>query len=329
MGTQAPFHLAAGVPFSSIISTAFVTIMLLLILKSSHVADVRNFVLSQENIAAQRKLIELNIEFSDRLKAFIPKVIADRIEALVTQKRVSVLQAAVDVLKPRKAEVSCLFSDIRGFTKGSRDLDAFINRSVLPEMKACSNVVEEFGGIPRKIGDLIFAYFDDEDRAKNVGRCLMAAIDISRVNQELNSRGSRNEIRRYILVSTGEAIVGNLGGLDSSIEITALGPPVNFLSRLDELTKNPYLGSQLVPGDVLVCGRTISTLEQYDVHLELDAIDLVGSGLTVRDFPDVQTVFRLRNSARAYETLQAWQHQSNNVDVVASGESSNGLRYAG
>jgi class 3 adenylate cyclase len=320
MASQAPYLLEAGVPLSSIVSTAFVTIILVLILKSSYAADIRNFVLSQENIAAQKKLIELNIEFSDRLKAFIPKVIADRIETLVTQKQTSVLQAAVEVLRPRRTKVACLFSDIRGFTKDAKQLDAFIGQSVFPEMKACSNAVEEYGGIPRKIGDLIFAYFDAGDSSQNVIRCLLSGIAISRMNHELNSRGAGSEIRRYILVSTGEAIVGNLGGLDSSVEITALGPPVNFLSRLDELTKSPYLRSRLVPGDVLVCANTLESLKQSGIEIDVDSIDLLDEGLVVRDFPEVTTIYRLQEPTRTYEILHSRYDQSSNKSAATSGE---------
>ena len=316
MTSQSSFLLEAEVPLSSIVSAGFVTIVLLMILKASSVADVRNFVLNQENIAAQKKIIELNIEFSDRLRAFIPRAIAERIESLVTQRRLSVLQAAVEVLKPRKTEVACLFSDIRGFTKGSRQLDAFVDKSVFPEMKACSNVVEGFGGIPRKIGDLIFAYFDHQAISKNVVRCLLSGIDIARVNHELNSRGTQNAIRRYILISTGEAVVGNLGGLDSSIEITALGPPVNYLSRLDELTKNPYLRDQLTPGDILICSNTKDRLAEAGILLHWQRIALKAGGLEMRDFPEVDEIYKLNESDTAYEILQTWYQQTGETDAA-------------
>lgn len=303
MATQAPFLIEAGVPVSSIVSTGFFTLLVLLILRSSHVADVRNFVLNQENIAAQKKIIELNIEFADRLRAFIPKVIASRLENYVKENRLSVIQAAVEVLKPRRAEVACLFSDIRGYTKGSKDLDRFVDKSVLPEMKACSNAVEQFAGIPRKIGDLIFAYFDDQDVETNVIRCLLAGLEISQINRDLNETINQSEIRRYILIASGDAIVGNLGGLDSSIEITALGPPVNFLSRLDELTKRPELGGRLEAGDILICANTAKVLQSTAVDLELEEFELSKLNLQVRDFPEESRIYRVQSSSDNYRRL--------------------------
>lgn len=303
IATQAPFLIEAGVPLSSIVSTGFITLFVLLILRSSHVADVRNFVLNQENVAAQKKIIELNIEFTDRLRAFIPRVIANRLETYVKENRLSVIQAAVEVLKPRQTEVACLFSDIRGYTQGSKDLDRFVDKSVLPEMKACSNAVEQFFGIPRKIGDLIFAYFDDRDVQTNVVRCLLAGIEISRINRDLNETLNESEIRRYILIASGEAVVGNLGGLDSSIEITALGPPVNFLSRLDELTKHPALGSQLRAGDILICSNTARILRGTDVDVDLEEFDISKLEIQVRDFPEASRIYRVRSSSDNHERL--------------------------
>ena len=299
-----------------------------MVLKASHVADVRNFVLNQENIAAQKKIIELNIEFSDRLRAFIPKVIADRLETHVKRNRLTVIQAAVEVLKPRHAEVACLFSDIRGYTQGSKDLERFVDKSVLPEMKACSNAVEQFLGIPRKVGDLIFAYFDDTDVRTNVLRCLLAGIEISRINKDLNQTTAESEIRRYILISSGTAVVGNLGGLDSSIEITALGPPVNFLSRLDELTKHQRLASLLSAGDILVCSNTARVLADTGVRINLEEIDIGELDLRIRDFPEVTRIHRLPKSEDVRERLIA-QYRKTQPSIELETSNDNDIRLAG
>ncbi len=325
--TQSPFLIESGVPFSSLVSTAFTTLVIILILRSSYVTDIRNFALNQENIAAQKKIIELNIEFADRIRAFIPRVIAERLEQLVEDSRFTVIQAAVEVLRPRKLEVSCLFSDIRGYTKGSRDLDQFIDKSVLPEMKACSNTVERFFGIPRKVGDLIFAYFDDTSTINNVTRCVMSGIEMSRLNQDLNATLTSAEIRRYILIATGEAVVGNLGGLDSSIEITALGPPVNFLSRLDDLTKQQELAERIEIGDILLCARTREVLINQDPTLKIEHIDLKKLGIEVRDFQDVRAIYRLKNNNETYQKLSAIYESTVTTSIGA--KSSNEFRLAG
>lgn len=292
IATQTPVLLSAGVPVSDISSGTIVTLGMILVVRSSYLSEVRNFILNEENISAQKKIIELNADFAERIGAFIPRVIANRLQNHVNQDGKTILEASVDVLQARKQDVACLFSDIRGFTQGSRDLDQFISRSVMPEVKACSDTVEKHNGIPRKVGDLIFAYFDGDAIRDNLLQAITAGIEIARANKDINATSSEVDIRRYILISSGEAIVGNLGGLDSSIEITALGSPVNFLSRLDDLTKSPELAERLKSGDIIVCERSAKLLK--DSNLKFTEVDLVALGLVVRDFPEVKFVYTLK-----------------------------------
>lgn len=320
MSTQAPLLIASGVPASSFVSTAFVTLFVILVLRTAHIDEIKNFVLNQENISAQKQIIELNIEFADRLRAFIPRVIAKRLEDYINQNRLTVLQAAVEVLKARRTKVACLFSDIRGFTEASKDLDSFVDRSVLPEMKACSDKVEDHQGIPRKVGDLIFAYFDDESESKNILRAVAAGMDISRLNHDMNATFTESTIQRYILISSGEAIVGNLGGLDSSIEITALGPPVNFLSRLDDLTKHPAMVKLLTPGDLVVCENTHSLLRELGIALEYQRIDLDKLDVSIRDFPEARTLYRIEPNDHNYDQLNKAYHCATPISAATNNQ---------
>ena len=305
MLTQTPFLLEASVPLSSIVSSAIFTLLVVGVIRSAHIAEIRNFVLNQENVLAQKQIIELNIEFADRLRAFIPKIIARRLEEYVNRSRLTILQAAVEVLRPRETQVACLFSDIRGYTQGSKDLQAFVHNSVLPEVKACSDLVEDNHGIPRKVGDLIFAYFDNEEINRNILNSMMAAMGIARLNEDMNSTLVETQIRRYILLSSGEAIVGNLGGLDSSIEITALGSPVNFLSRLDDLTKEPAISELLNPGDIIACENTVVSLKNLGLNLDTTEIDVHALGLKIRDFPETRHVYRIQPTDRNFEKVHS------------------------
>lgn len=153
--------------------------------------------------------------------------------------------------------------------------------------------MEEQGGIPRKIGDLIFAYFDSEDNRYNILGCVGSALAISRINEAMNATAASVEIRRYVLVAHGDAVVGNLGGFDSSIEITALGSPVNLLSRMDEATKAPSLGVLLKSGDVVLAPAIFEELTAVVKGLECLEIELGGIGVAIRDFPEVQRIFIL------------------------------------
>lgn len=302
-----PTLLAASLPINDVISGTIVTLGMISVIRSSYLSDIQNFILNQKDMENQRRILELNSEFMHRLKAFIPSVIATRLEKAIEERGQSVLEASVNVLDAQQRDVACLFSDIRGFTQGSKDLESFISRSVIPEVKLCSDSVEKFYGIPRKVGDLIFAYFDDESVRLNLFRALAAGLEISRHNHDLNATYSDANISRYVLISCGPAVVGNLGGMNSSVEITALGSPVNLLSRIDELTKNPVFAMHLSPGDILLCERSKSLIDEIlagsEFRFSTDEIDLKAIGLKIRDFPEVTSVYRAEASDKNYDSI--------------------------
>ncbi|MFX3657968.1 MAG: adenylate/guanylate cyclase domain-containing protein [bacterium] len=306
---QWPALMRAGLAVPEVVSASGVTLLALVVLRGAYLADVRYFLLNQQNIDAQRRNIELNIEFTDRIKSFIPGQIANRLERYLKYRGTSVVSAIYEVLRPRKLEIACLFSDIRGFTEGSKDLDAFISESVLPNLKACTDAVEINGGIPRKIGDLMFAYFDYPSVHLNLLRAILSGLEIARINSDLNvtnANSGHSEIERFILISVGEAIVGNIGGFDSSVEITALGSPVNFLSRLDEATKHPELRKRLESSDLLLCDRSLSLLKEMGVYPTVVSLDLEDLGVSIRNFPDTTVVHAMRPSERNRDLIRTF-----------------------
>ena len=294
----------AGVPFYQLASATAVCAIVIFVVRTSSISDIRNFVLTQERDESRREIIKLGKEYEGRLRSFIPRVIYERLEYLVDEKKMSILEATVEVLRPRKQTVACLWSDIRGFTQDSENIDDFLSESVVPEVKACSDAVETHRGIPRKIGDLIFAYFDEANEHLNLARAVQAGIRISELNADLNATFSTIQVKRYILISTGEALIGNVGGLNSGVEITALGPPVNFLARLDEATKDPALSKHLSAGDIIMCPNSASALVPLGFCSEIKRIDIRAEGIEIRDFPDVKDVFVLHPTQRLNDIIQ-------------------------
>ena len=145
--------------------------------------------------------------------------------------------------------------------------------------------------------------FDEPDSTLNLLSALSAGIDISQINKFQNEASSGAVIERYILISTGEAIVGNIGGFDSSVEITALGSPVNFLSRVDELTKHPHVKQLLSSGDLVLCESTRNKLVTRGIDLDMTMIDLTELNLSIRNFNDERALFSLSPSDENIETI--------------------------
>jgi class 3 adenylate cyclase len=282
----------AGIVLEYTVSATIVTMLFAVIIQRSALSAVRGFILAEENLAQQTRIAEISGEFSARIQSFIPRVIASRMSEHLNNG-MSVVEASIEALKAKKKSVACLFTDIRGFTQGSKELDEFIIESVMPEVTACSNAIEDLSGIPRKIGDLIFAYFDDDSMHLNVLRALCAGIEVSKLNETMNLSSSQKPINRYILISAGEAMVGNFGGLDSSVEITALGTPVNFLSRVDDLTKSPEVAEGLQSGDLIVSETAKNLVDELGLSVPFELIDLDARAVSIRDFPEVKRLFKL------------------------------------
>jgi adenylate cyclase len=140
-------------------------------------------------------------------------------------------------------EMTVLFSDIRGFTSLSENLD--------PE-QLCDLINEIFTGLTREIqatrgtidkymGDAVMAFWgaplNDEAHALHsiaAGLSMVQAIEV--LNQSFVQRG-RSEIRIGVGINTGKMSVGNMGS-EFRMAYTVMGDAVNLASRLEGLTKS-------------------------------------------------------------------------------------------
>jgi class 3 adenylate cyclase len=287
-----PTLIESGQSSAMVFSGSFFSVACVVLLRMNYLADLNFFILSQKSIEQQKRIIEINMEFTNQIKAFLPDQISKRMTVAITKQRLNVIEAVDEILRPRKLDVACLFSDIRNFTKSANDLDGFVSRSMVPNVREATQAVEEFAGIPRKVGDLLFAYFDDTNKQINLANALSAAARINRINEELNAGlEERLRIKRYILISSGQAFVGNLSGYQSAIEITAIGRPVNLLSRIDELTKTPALNGFLQAGSIIMDPETMSCLSEWFEELRFEKIDLKRLDVRIRSFEDIDSLY--------------------------------------
>jgi class 3 adenylate cyclase len=127
-------------------------------------------------------------------------------------------------------------------------------------------------------------------------------------------------VRRYILISSGLAIVGNVGGVNSGVEITALGSPVNFLSRLDDATKAPGLAEKLEQGDILLCKQSAEILASALPSLPMQRVCLSKHNVQIRDFTEVDTIFILKPTDENFATLAPLVDADDELAKVVHGD---------
>src|ERR1700691_5089734 len=152
-------------------------------------------------------------------------------------------------VKPRKTEVTVLFSDIRGFTTISETLDAQtlagLLNGYLTEMTRI--IFRHQGTLDKYIGDAVMAIwgapFDEPGHAQ---RCCLSAVSmlarLAELQAQWRAQGSP-VLEIGIGINTGIASVGNMG---SSLRYgyTALGDAVNLSARLEGLNKE--YGTQIL-----------------------------------------------------------------------------------
>ena len=139
-------------------------------------------------------------------------------------------------------ELSVLFSDIRGFTGISEQMQpdvlvASLNRyfSVMVEL-----IMDRKGVIDKYIGDAIMAFFgapvSHEDDALSSVQAGMAMVDALGTFNEEQRRKGLPEFNIGVGINYGVVTVGNIG-TDRKMDYTVIGDMVNVASRLEGLTK--------------------------------------------------------------------------------------------
>ena len=180
-----------------------------------------------------------------------------------------------DRVKPRKTEVSVLFSDIRGFTTISETLDAQtladLLNGYLTEMTRI--IFRHQGTLDKYIGDAVMAIwgapFDEPNHAE---RCCLSAVNmLARLGElQIQWRAQQSPVLEIgIGINTGIASVGSMG---SSLRYayTAMGDTVNLAARLEGLNKE--YGTQ-----ILISEFTRSEIHNGELVLrEIDFIRVKG-----------------------------------------------------
>ncbi len=153
-----------------------------------------------------------------------------------------------------KRQITVIFTDILGFTTISESLQPQSLVALLNEyFEAMGRVIVQNGGIVDKYeGDALMAFFEDKPGQKEQGpagqaeRAAKAALEMRAELPKLNAKWKTDpplpggekkpEIDFRVGISTGEALVGNIG-FSQHIQYTVIGDIVNLGSRLEGANK--------------------------------------------------------------------------------------------
>jgi len=142
----------------------------------------------------------------------------------------------------KRANVTVLFADIRGFTSMSEKLTAEEVSVILNDyFTEIEPVITKYNGVINKfIGDAVLAIFgepiQDKNHAVNAVKCANEMLNIVADLQQKWMAEGKPKIEIGIGINTGEAFVGNIGS-EKRLEYTVIGDMVNLASRIESYNK--------------------------------------------------------------------------------------------
>jgi adenylate cyclase len=177
-------------------------------------------------------------------------------------------------MKPKTAELTILFSDIRGFTGISESLAPEALREYINEYLTEMSMIirsRHRGTLDKYIGDAIMAFWgaplDDPQHARNA---VLAALDMQKrvqpINETFAARGWP-PLAIGVGVNSGTVRVGDMGSRIRRA-YTAMGDAVNVASRLEGRTKAYGVG--------ILVGEATRSRVQDVVFREIDRIKVKG-----------------------------------------------------
>ncbi len=155
----------------------------------------------------------------------------------------NVVQNIDDIkLGGKRANVTVLFADIRGFTSMSEKMTAEEVSVILNEyFTEIEPIITKYNGVINKfIGDAVMAIFgepiQDINHPQNAVKCAYEMLKtVERLQDKWIFEG-KPKIEIGIGINTGEAFVGNIGS-EKRLEYTVIGDTVNLASRIESYNK--------------------------------------------------------------------------------------------
>ena len=183
-----------------------------------------------------------------------------------------------------------MFSDIRNYTKMSReaeahDIAAFLNDNYFSPM---AEIIHQHNGtMDKHIGDSIMAVFGAPVlHADDAAHAIQAAVDMQKKAVEINmalDAGCGFRLNIGIGISTGKVFSGILGSIRKR-EFTSIGMAVNMASRLQRLART---------GEILICS---STREKVFAAIRSFAQTEALPPVTIKGIEGPTIVYRVTNS---------------------------------
>ncbi|QLE56675.1 GAF domain-containing protein [Nostoc sp. TCL26-01] len=201
-----------------------------------------------------------------------------------------------------RKEVSILFSDIRGYTTLTENLEAEEVVSMLNEYfeSMVEAVFKHKGTLDKYIGDAIMAVFGSPlPLEEHAWMAVQTSIEMRHRLHEFNQRrhaANKPRINIGIGINSDTVISGNIGS-SKRMEFTAIGDGVNLGSRLESVSKQYGC-------DIILSENTFKPCQEHIWARELDYIRVKGKNVPV----SIYELIGVRSEPINSEKLQVIEH---------------------
>lgn len=174
----------------------------------------------------------------------------------------------------KKAEITVMFADIRGFTSISETHSAEEVSGLLNEyFTEIEPVIAKYNGVINKfIGDAVLVIFgepvQDKDHAKKAVKCAYELTNKVKQIQERWVYEGKPKIDIGIGINTGDAFVGNVG-TQNRFEYTVIGDTVNIASRIEGYNR-------IYKTHLLISQNTYNKLSHIVDVIKIREVDIKG-----------------------------------------------------
>ncbi|HEX5842423.1 MAG TPA: adenylate/guanylate cyclase domain-containing protein [Pseudomonas sp.] len=180
-------------------------------------------------------------------------------------------------LETQRKKLTVFFSDIKGFTELTEELEAEALTDLLNTyLNEMSKICLKYGGtIDKFVGDCVMVFFGDpaskgakKDAVAAVSMAIAMRKHMKVLRQQWRAQGITKPLEIRMGLNTGYCTVGNFGA-DTRMDYTIIGRDVNLASRLESAAES---------GEILISHETYSLIK--DVIMCRDKGQITVKGFT-------------------------------------------------
>ncbi|WP_107329925.1 adenylate/guanylate cyclase domain-containing protein [Metapseudomonas otitidis] len=178
-------------------------------------------------------------------------------------------------LETQRKKLTVFFSDIKGFTELSEELEAEALTDLLNNyLNEMSKIALKYGGtIDKFVGDCVMVFFGDpttqgakKDAVAAVSMAIAMRKHMKVLRQQWRAQGITKPLEIRMGLNTGYCTVGNFGA-DTRMDYTIIGRDVNLASRLESASE---------AGEILISHETYSLVKDVIMCRDKGQISVKG-----------------------------------------------------